>query len=235
VFAPGRHVLLALVDGLVRTRFVSRTKCAAVCGPTDDLKGDLKTSLAGPLTHIPMGLFWWILYVATKGADKALWPSWAVNLVYMTSGGARTFVEVLSAYVVYLNLVLFCFNLLIPAYPLDGGRVFGSSLILFLGMNNRKAAKVTAGTAMLIGFGMIAYALATLLMREAGGQLLLGFIGVFIFYQSWELWLKAKNDDLGNDPIFGRQCYQDGETSANATAATEMGTAAQQADEREII
>ncbi|EJK66626.1 hypothetical protein THAOC_12438 [Thalassiosira oceanica] len=97
------------------------------------------------------------------------------------------------------------------------------------------AAKVTAGTAMLIGFGMIAYALATLLMREAGGQLLLGFIGVFIFYQSWELWLKAKNDDLGNDPIFGRQCYQDGETSANATAATEMGTAAQQADEREII
>ena len=178
-----------------------------------------------------MGLFWWILYVATKGADGSLWPRWTINLIYMTSGGARTFVEVLSAQVVYLNLVLFCFNLLIPAYPLDGGRVFGSSLILFFGMNNRKAAKVTAGTAMFISFGLISYVLVTLLMKEAGSQLLLALIGAFIFYQSWGLWVKAKNDDLGSDPIFGRQCYQNGGRSANTTAATETETA----DEREII
>lgn len=180
-------------------------------------------------------MIFWILYVLTKGAGKSLWPSWSINLVYLTSGGARTFVEVLSAQVVYLNLVLFCFNLLIPAYPLDGGRVFGSSLILFLGMDNRKAAKVTAGTAMLIGFGMMSYALVTLLMKSAGSQLLLGLIGVFIFYQSLGLWKKANNDDLESDPIFGRQCYQNGGRATSTTAATGTETAAQQADEREII
>ena len=32
----------------------------ALCGPTESLGGDLNVALAGPITHIPMGLIWWV-------------------------------------------------------------------------------------------------------------------------------------------------------------------------------
>lgn len=199
----------------------------AICGPTDSLIGDLKVALAGPLTHIPMSLLWWIVYVATKTSAMSLWPSWTIYLDVLSSG-ALGFFEMLSAQAVYLNLALLCFNLFIPAYPLDGGRIYAASLILVFKMGALKAAKVTAITGFFLGIGMILYALISTLMGAAGTQLLLGLIGVFVFYQSYELW--AQKNDLSNHPIFGRQCYNQGSNTSSA-ATTEPGAVPAETDE----
>ena len=61
----------------------------ALCGPTDDfLVGDLKVALAGPMTHIPMTLLWWAIYVGVKGEDSGLWPSMTIYLDTLSNSAA---------------------------------------------------------------------------------------------------------------------------------------------------
>ena len=85
-------------------------------------------------------------------------------------------------------------------------------------MKSMAAAKVTAGTAMLISGGMILYSVYTFLSRTAGSGLLLGLVGVFVFYQSYELWSATKRNDLSNHPIFGWECYGDANNQSGASS-----------------
>jgi len=114
--------------------------------------------------------------------------------------------------------MLFCFNLLIPAYPLDGGRIYAAFLILCAKLQPLKAAKVTAITAILISTGMVLYAFIGYFTGMGGSGLLLGVVGLFIWNNSYELWKAASNDELNEHPIFGRKCYQSGEITAAATS-----------------
>lgn len=117
----------------------------------------------------------------------------------------------ISAQALYLNIVLFCFNLLLPAYPLDGGRVYASLLILVLKLKSITAAKVTAITALLISTGMILYSMITIFRKDVGSDVLLGVVGCFVLHQGHELYVAAKTGNLSMHPIFGRECYKDGD------------------------
>ncbi|KAL3781314.1 hypothetical protein ACHAWO_002080 [Cyclotella atomus] len=182
----------------------------AVCGPTEcGLVGDLKVAVMGPAMHIPMGLIWWSVWLGLSGGEKGLWPSWVINLPAISSSAA-VFIGALASEAFYFNLMLFCFNLLIPAYPLDGGRIYAASLILYAKLQPMTAAKVTAATAILLSLGMVLYAFIGYFTDMGGSGLLLGVVGLFIFSNSYDLWKAAKNNDLDGHPIFGRRCYQSG-------------------------
>ncbi len=92
---------------------------------------------------------------------------------------------------------------------LDGGRVYAAFLILVFKLKSLKAAIVTAITAMLISFGMIVFAIIGWFVGTYGTGLYLGLVGVFVFYESYELWTAARRDGLDGHSIFGRKCYQD--------------------------
>ncbi|KAL9178568.1 hypothetical protein ACHAXT_001906 [Thalassiosira profunda] len=179
----------------------------AICGPVEGLKGDLKVALMGPATHVPQGLVWWIIYVAVTGGNSC---GRRGRSIWMCSRAVPRFFQVLAAEAFYLNLILLIFNLFIPAYPLDGGRIYAASLILVFKLKSLLAAKVTAVTALLISTGMILYAIIGFITNTGGSALLLGLVGAIIFYQSYELWAAARRDDLANHPIFGRECYKEG-------------------------
>ena len=121
---------------------------------------------------------------------------------------SHRFFEMLAAQALYLNIMLFCFNLFIPAYPLDGGRVYAACLILYAKLKPEIAAKVTVLTAFLIAGGMVIYSIIGFFSPIATSSLLIGLIGIFVFYQSYELWILIKNDGLATHPIFGRDCYK---------------------------
>ena len=74
-----------------------------------DAKDDLIVSIAGPLTHIPQALLWY-------GLSQAF--------------HSGTFMYMLCVQALRLNISLMLFNLFIPCYPLDGGRIFAASLQL---------------------------------------------------------------------------------------------------------
>jgi hypothetical protein len=81
------------------------------------------------------------------------------------------------------------------------------------------AAKVTSVTAMLIAIGMIVYAIINYFSYDTtNSELMIGLVGVFVFYQSYELWIAAKHGNLAHHTIFGRKCYTD--NAGNSTGGS---------------
>lgn len=105
---------------------------------------------------------------------------------------ASAFVASLLSWFITINLVLLGFNL-IPALPMDGGRILRALLTKKYGYlkATQKAAKVARWSAGL----MAVYAVFT-------GQFMLLLIAGFVFAMSWmELW-QAKVAQAQRDPIF---------------------------------
>lgn len=81
-------------------------------------KADALVAIAGPLTHFPQVALWaGLMALSTGGTVQLTWPiSWGYDLWVAVCAGA-----------IGIQVALFLFNL-IPAYPLDGGRLFGALL-----------------------------------------------------------------------------------------------------------
>ena len=76
-----------------------------------------------------------------------------------------------------MNLVLGCFNL-IPAFPMDGGRVLRATLSGWIGRSQATSFAASIGRALAVGFGiyslltlnLIQVALAWFIYRAAGAE-----------------------------------------------------------------
>jgi Zn-dependent protease len=97
-------------------------------------KKSLFISLAGPLASLGLsGIFLFVLNVLDGARATPL--------------SASAFLVVI--YLVYINFSLAVFNL-IPAFPLDGGRIFLAALQLF-GVGERKAQNIASFTGIVVG------------------------------------------------------------------------------------
>ncbi|GLC63801.1 hypothetical protein PLESTF_000084400 [Pleodorina starrii] len=128
---------------------------------------------AGPLTHIPMLVIWLLLLGA---AFKSTTGHWSTSL-RMPPSDKKHFGHAICAYSVVLNLCLFLFNLCIPAYPLDGGRILTNALLI-AGVHLRTTAIVVAGTAAAMG------------------------VAVFVLFATLELFLAIRRNKLAMHPLF---------------------------------
>jgi Zn-dependent protease len=108
--------------------------------------------------------------------------------------GLSSYVQVFLLHAARLNLYLGLFNLLIPAYPLDGGRVLFSFLTVRIG--RQRAAQICAYLAMPIGILLAAWGFAK-------KEFTLGFIGIWVFIQAWQLHQLVKRGELDLHPGFG--------------------------------
>jgi len=125
-----------------------------------------------------------ITAAAGPAVSLALWTLFAVSGHLL--GG---YVSVEGAHLLYhayffceqmalFNMVILFFNLL-PAYPMDGGRILRALLCYFLLFES--AARITAVLGMLIAILFVGYGLVY-------DQFLLAIIGVFVFSQSLISW-----------------------------------------------
>ena len=81
-------------------------------------------------------------------------------------------------YLAVVNLVLALFNL-VPAYPMDGGRIF-RSIVWGISGNLRLATTVAAWGGQLFGIAFAVWGVVRVLQGNAGG-LLLVLVGLFLF------------------------------------------------------
>lgn len=123
---------------------------------------ELIIALAGPAVNIVIALL--------VGAGLLIFTSRGLIPAYDDITQIRGMADFLRN-VVILNLVLFVFNLL-PAFPMDGGRVLRSLLALKLG--RIRATKIASLIGRIMALGFIAFAV----MED---QIGLALIGVFIF------------------------------------------------------
>ena len=118
---------------------------------------EFRVAIAGPAVSLVLG----VMFV---GLAAILRPGSAVDGVVAWLG--------------YINLLLFVFNL-IPALPMDGGRVLRSLLWRLRG-DLAAATRVAAGVGSVLGAAMVAVGLISGFAGSGAGGLWLAFIGLFV-------------------------------------------------------
>ena len=108
-------------------------------------------AIAGPLTSFALAGVCWLVFVATSAESPAL--------------------HFVCAYLMWMNVVLGTFNLL-PALPLDGGRVLRSLLELRMGHVQATLAAANASRMMALGLGLVGF---------LSGHIFLMLVALFVF------------------------------------------------------
>jgi Zn-dependent protease/CBS domain-containing protein len=128
-------------------------------------------TFVGPLTSLVLGAVFYLVSVALGGgAHPGLLPA-------------------TLSWLGYINITLGVFNL-VPAFPLDGGRLLQSLIWLRTG-DRLRATRIAARIGMGFAYLLIAYGLATFLFA---GSLIGGVWSVFL---GWFLLSAARSEEVG--------------------------------------
>ena len=127
-------------------------------------------TFVGPLTSLVLGVVFYLVAEAISGAHPSLF---AVTLSWLG----------------YINISLGAFNL-VPAFPLDGGRLLQSLIWLRTG-DRLRATRIAARIGMLFAYLLIAYGLATFIFAGS----LIG--GVWLVFLGWFLLSAARSEETG--------------------------------------
>src|SRR2546427_6411858 len=128
-------------------------------------------TFVGPLTSLVLGVGFYLVAVAVGG------------------GPHPSLVAVTLSWLGYINITLGVFNL-VPAFPLDGGRLLQSLIWLRTG-DRLRATRIAARIGMGFAYLLIAYGLATFVFA---GSLIGGVWAVFL---GWFLLSAARSEEAG--------------------------------------
>lgn len=154
-------------------------------------KADMWVAFSGPLTHLPMTGFWvgmlaWATWIVDGTTDISLTMPWPWGGAYLW--------QAVCVGAVIMNISLFAFNLLVPAFPLDGGRILVDGL-LAAGVSDDLTAKITIGVATPIGLGIIAFGIVYF-------QMVTILVGCFILFSTYQLFQHFRQGTLKQHPMF---------------------------------
>lgn len=135
-------------------------------------------AIAGPLVNIVIGLGIGIVFLI---CSIRFLPLFSTNPTQAFSNPANFF-----QWLFFLNIVLAIFNLL-PAFPMDGGRMLRSLLSIKLG--RLKATRVAS----LIGRVI---AILLLIVAVYNGDILFGFVSIFVFFMAAHEYYMVRMDDV---------------------------------------
>src|SRR5207302_5311082 len=134
--------------------------------------GQAWITFVGPLTSLVLGAIFYFVSVAVGG------------------GSHPGLVPATLSWLGYINILLGIFNL-VPAFPLDGGRLLQSLIWLRTG-DRVRATSIAARIGMVFAYLLIAYGLATFFLS---GNL---FGGVWSVFLGWFLLSAARSEETGS-------------------------------------
>eukprot|EP00270_Netrium_digitus_P002258 TRINITY_DN12544_c0_g1_i1.p1 TRINITY_DN12544_c0_g1~~TRINITY_DN12544_c0_g1_i1.p1 ORF type:complete len:285 (-),score=48.84 TRINITY_DN12544_c0_g1_i1:158-1012(-) len=169
------HILLWPLGGL------------AYVGHGGGPKDDIKVALAGPATHIPQLLFWLIILIILRHHNLSI-------TIYLPL--KEHFFSNLASASVRMNIILFVVNLLIPVFPLDGGRIFADALLL-AGVPSNRSATIVMVVAFVMGVLFVIYGV----YRSVSCVL----IGLYVIFENARLMPLVMKGRADLHPLFAQQ------------------------------
>lgn len=169
------------------------------------LTTDLKIALVGPLMHVPMSLFWVGMYAAINLGDMSEFTF----RMYFTiiSRDLAGFLSTLFEQSCLMNILLMWFNIFVPAYPLDGGRLVASTILLLAGVALNKTAFLTCLVTLLISLALFAWSIASFFDGVGTTGVFAALVAIYLSVSSYRLYLLILHGGLRKHPLFGRTCY----------------------------
>ncbi len=137
-------------------------------------------AIAGPIASVALGFL--CLLIAWAGFGWRLWTE------------IQTPAQAIFVWLGYINLILALFNL-IPAFPMDGGRVLRALLWRLTGSSER-ATTIAARISMVLGWIFVIRGLWQALSGRGIGGLWLAFIGWFLVQAAGSALAQARATSL---------------------------------------
>lgn len=172
----------------------------AYCRPPNDWRSSLITTLGGPGVNV-------VLVPVLAGAVLALgqgWSSvifnpfdpWGSMATLRGPGGAPSTLVVAVWWFHYINMLLLVFNMLLPMYPMDGGRVLQELLWWRIGYERSLRIAATVG---------LVVAVVLFVVAITGNQARLMALAMFAGLTCWNEKRRVEVEGaFGADPVWSR-------------------------------
>lgn len=188
------HVIVSLKYGLEVRQIILFVfgGVADIKEETKEYKKEFKIAVVGPLTSFGLALVfllsWYLIFLFA--GNNALPANLSTNMISMNESNfensqqysySSTIVSILSGVLVYsvvANVLVGAFNLL-PAFPLDGGRILRAILVKRHNSYD-KATRTSVRVGTGISFGLMAYGFITIFTGSVFGGLWFIIIGWFL-------------------------------------------------------
>jgi Zn-dependent protease len=136
---------------------------------------EFKVAIAGPLVTLAIVFLCGVAGIALAGGGDFS------DAMRVEEGARISAALAVLAWLTSINLLVLLFNL-IPAYPLDGGRIARSIAWRITG-NRNSATRFAAALGQIFAWVLIAFGVFLLIQGDALGGIWLGILG-FVLYQS---------------------------------------------------
>lgn len=176
----------------------------ASCATPHHWKADLITTIGGPAVNAilwPMfALLLWAVLPAGRAAGVLIFNPFdpvmvLTGLDLRLADGTQPFWLAGLWWIYYLNIVLLALNVLLPMYPMDGGRIMHALLWRKMGYN--RATSLAAK----IGLGI---AIAVFILAITGNSVLLAGVAIFAGIICW---MEIRRLKMMEDPIMAEAGY----------------------------
>lgn len=160
----------------------------AYCNFSREVKNQLAVSCAGPLTHIPLFVIWFLLWKFTAECGTEL------NFMMRYNYEQCLWTDILLEGMM-LQLMLFAFNVFLPIYPLDGGKIFICLISLCFAPQADTLAKICIGVSSVLGLGLIGICVYT-------WNFFGFFLCLWLIYQVYNMYTCLQAGQIANHPLF---------------------------------
>ncbi|HUO07846.1 MAG TPA: hypothetical protein VM008_06080 [Phycisphaerae bacterium] len=151
----------------------------------------LVTTVCGPLVNAILWPVFWLICVRIGVADAA-----GAEAYLMTHQGIQLWGAIACLLMWEINKALLLFNV-IPAYPMDGGRILQE--ILWLSVGYARSLRIAGLVGAIVGAGFIVLGVSgktvtvPLINFHLTGTTQLAVIGLLCGLQSWQIFQRANN------------------------------------------
>ncbi len=172
-------------------------------------------ALCGPLMHLPMLFLWLIILSISADEGVSYYGSAGFDINRLNDEGAGEWFSQLAKRSLDVNIMIFCLNLLLPAYPMDAA-IMVAAVCGHFGLSIQSTGWVLLVIGTLLGALGLVMGIIFLIAGTGPGVFLL-LLGLYILYTSWQLYGQIQAGTLSQHPIFKPDCYHKRTNLSHAT------------------